>query len=156
FLQGDPLKEQLCKRRFFEGGCASVIRRDAMLWLVGLNFHELGPWNDSMGYSLVAWKHGAVYLPQAFGGFTIHAEGGYNDEVVAADAKALAYFDRVGKFLRQPEIQAFTPPEILNALERKVFGRFTPTTMQAWLKAQDLSQARKYSQYGQWELAALI
>jgi tetratricopeptide (TPR) repeat protein len=28
--------------------------------------------------------------------------------------------------------------------------------MQAWWKAQDLPQARKYSQYGQWELAALI
>ncbi len=154
YMEGTTLANQLMKPRFFEGGHASLIRRDLLMQLHAARVWELGPWQDSMGWSVSAWRGGAVYLRGAYGYVTIKSGGGnYNDVCVGNVEKSLRQFAATQRFLAEC---ADVPVEVRNALERKVFGRFSPKALAAWLSRQTLDDAKALAERGQWGIAAVI
>ncbi len=94
---------------------ASICRADILLALIGQRFHEMGPWQDSMGMSVAAWKRGVVYLGRTFGAKTLRADG-YNDVSVANSEASIRHFEAVSKFLK-----AF--PEVPDVLKRNLAGK---------------------------------
>jgi hypothetical protein len=132
-LQSIPLLRQLCKPRFYEGGPCAIVRKDVLLWLHSLNFHKMGSWNDSIGYSVAAWKHGIAYLTKPCGVFTIHKSGGFNDEEKRDEAKALSRFHNVEEFL---DLVKEEIPDVLRlALLGKVCSTLSKTNQDKVRKA---------------------
>lgn len=57
-----------------ECGVGSAIRKDAADWLIGLGWHNLGPWLDSWGYTLAALRYGCAYVPVVGAKFVVAAD----------------------------------------------------------------------------------
>jgi glycosyltransferase involved in cell wall biosynthesis len=127
---GEMLPGQLFKPDLFECGVGSVIRRDEMVWLDGLRFYALGPYCDSMGYSVAALKHGAAYIPQPFAGFTASEQGNFH-HVIYHETKSVDLYHRVAQFFRDPAVQPFVPPVVVEALLRKIMARMPPKALEA-------------------------
>lgn len=133
FFRDDMLMDQLCKPSFYEGGPSVLVRKDELLWLHLQEFHKLGSWNDSVGYSLVAWRKGAVYLPNPGGCFTLHDDGsGFNDQEKNDEEKAFAKFKAVWQFLHRPEVVESCPHKLRTALANKVFRTLSRANQDKW------------------------
>lgn len=88
-----------------ECGVGSAIRRDLLLWLHGEDYWRLGPWSDSIGYTVAALRDGCVYVPEVHGGFVVAQEKpSYHQEMLfSIDAKA-AIREAADAWLRRPGI----------------------------------------------------
>lgn len=76
-LSAAGVRERLkyCQRH--ECGVGSAVRRDLLEWLyVDQEAWRLGPWSDSIGFSMLAAMHGATYLPGDRAAFTVVHESG--------------------------------------------------------------------------------
>jgi glycosyltransferase involved in cell wall biosynthesis len=139
-LRGESLQRQLCrmgemlpgqlfKPDLFECGIASMIRRDAILWLHEMRWYELGPYCDSMGYAVVGLKHGAGYLPNPYAGFTAAERGNFH-HLIYHETKSVELYHCVAAFLRQLDVQPFVPPVVVEALLRKIMARMPPKALE--------------------------
>ena len=85
-----------------ETGIGSAVRRDHLLWLNSLQWWNMGPWSDAIGYAAVAIKHGAVFVPGSGATFTVNDEGYGNRE--RTGARAARYHDACRAFLAAADV----------------------------------------------------
>ncbi len=131
--KGDFTLAQLCRPNFYEGGPCALVRKNELLWLHSQEFHKLGSWNDSIGYSVVAWRQGAVYIPRPGGCFTLHDDGnGFNDQEKRDEEKSLAKFRAVWQFMHRPEVVEFCPLKLRTALANKVYRTMSRANQDKW------------------------
>lgn len=108
------LSPEQTRRRFaslphyrMECGVGAAIRRDLLRWLNEHEYWTLGPWSDSIGYTLAAIKAGCVYLPGVHGGFVVEqSEPSYHQRILR-DADATARLrDAAIQWLKKPDIKS--------------------------------------------------
>jgi glycosyltransferase involved in cell wall biosynthesis len=58
-----------------ETGIGSSIKKDHLLWLVGMRYWEMGPWSDAIGYAVVGAKYGGSFCPGVGAVFTVDDNG---------------------------------------------------------------------------------
>lgn len=132
----EQIGEGVCKPDLFENGAGSLIRRDALLWLLDLGAWRMGPYFDSMGYAAVAQRWGAVYLPQAFIRITTGAS--QYSRSTFDPVQCLPIFMEVVRFLGTPEILRYMPPLVVRALLRKAFVRLPTESRLALVTSMSL------------------
>lgn len=100
----------------FECGVGSAVRMDAHKWLLDRGGHLMGPWNDSIGYSVAACIFGAAYVPKTLAAFTVSDTGSnWHAGVLSDPARSEAYRTAIMEFFRQPDVYALGP-QLLSAI----------------------------------------
>jgi|694.fasta_scaffold46447_4 glycosyltransferase involved in cell wall biosynthesis len=106
-LSGEQFRSRVLANPGFRNECGvgAAIRRDLLLWLHSEDYWRLGPWSDSIGYTVAALREGCVYVPEVHGGFVVAQEKpSYHQEILfSTDAKA-ALSDATNAWLRRPGI----------------------------------------------------
>lgn len=127
FLEGEQIRNQLRQFRASECGSGTIIRKDALLWLGKNNVTDMGPWCDSIGYPVVAMKHGACYVPEVLGAVGFDDDKPtWSQKFMQDTPRALETFDHVAKFLRSREVAAVVPVDVVLALEYKILVTLPP------------------------------
>lgn len=160
FLQGTELVKQLCKLDIFESGVASMVRRDVFLWLINHpDASGMGPWFDSMGYPVMAMKHGACYFPSchaAATGFSAPDRLKYGHEVMRDPARRALHSQSVSRFLRSSEVAQLLTSEVLDVLEIKLMRGFDFPGREALVwrrvmgRARALVESRRFDEADPW------
>lgn len=88
-----------------ECGVGSAIKISELHWLMDNNFHDLGPWEDSWGYTIVAIKNGCLYIPQTLAGFTVISDRpSFHQRVINNNDEMRKFRDIGNQWLKRPEI----------------------------------------------------
>jgi Flp pilus assembly protein TadD len=122
FLEGAELLKQLCRLNVFESGVGSIVRKDLLLWLHSAGGAAMGPLLDSIGYPILAMRHGACYMPEflaACSGVSAPGRVKYGHDAMRDVRKALGLVQSVKRFLESPQIAAVAPAELREVLEIK-------------------------------------
>jgi tetratricopeptide (TPR) repeat protein len=122
FLEDAGLLRQLCRLNVFESGVGSIVRKDLLLWLSRAGAATMGPLLDSIGYPILAMRHGACYVPEflaACSGVSAPGRVKYGHDVMRDVRKALGLVQSVKRFLESPEVGTVAPAELREVLEIK-------------------------------------
>lgn len=104
----DEAKLRFQSRPDFRAECGSgtAVRRDMMRWLNEEEYWVLGPWADSIGYTVAAIRAGCVYLPGVHGGFVVQqSEPSYHQRVLQDANQVNKYRRRAEQWLSRPAIR---------------------------------------------------
>lgn len=107
FLSPQEAKKRMikCGSGRWECGVGSAIKIDDLNWLLDQNYMDLGPWQDSWGYTTIAIKSGCLYIPGTYAGFTIVAKNPSYHQRVRSNPQEMIKFRDIGKkWLNKPEI----------------------------------------------------
>jgi glycosyltransferase involved in cell wall biosynthesis len=127
YLSGPAQEWQLCKPALFESGVAAAVRKDAQAWLLRNASYRMGPYCDVIGYSAVAMRYGAAYIPDCLAGLRIgHRADTYAQTAVRDEARFWALVERVREFLSAADVQPHVPRLVAAALENKVLATLPP------------------------------
>lgn len=123
------LQRQLSKPQFCEGGPTLIVRRDVLQWLVDRDFHLMGTWHDSIGFSTALWVFGGAYIPVPSGVLVFNPDS-YGERHKKDPVKSLQMWDAVRGFLQtavspfQSTLAGVNPPDqsVLDCLLAKVWN----------------------------------
>lgn len=88
-----------------ECGAGAAIRRDDLVWLHDSQYWRMGPYSDSIGYTVAAMRRGCVYVPEVHGGFVVQQERpSYHQQIVQDENQRQRYLEAVGEWLSLPEV----------------------------------------------------
>jgi len=103
----------------FECGVGTAVRMDVHRWLVERGAHRMGPWIDSIGYSVAACIFGATYVPRTLAAFTASSSGSnWHVRVLSDPTQAYAYRGAIMQFFAHPDVQPLGA-ELLSAIARR-------------------------------------
>jgi glycosyltransferase involved in cell wall biosynthesis len=92
----------------YECGVGSAIRRDLLCWLQQEEYWRLGPWSDSIGYTVAALRAGCAYVPEVHGGFVVQqARPSYHQQFLADQTRRMELFNESAKWLHRPAIAPY-------------------------------------------------
>jgi glycosyltransferase involved in cell wall biosynthesis len=94
-----------------ETGIGSALQRDSLEWLCELEWWRMGPFSDCFGYSAVAARAGALYLPGAGAVFT-QDPNGYGEKMRTSPDVA-RYANESYAFLRRAGLDQSTAERLL-------------------------------------------
>ncbi len=126
---GETLYVQLEKPTFHEGGPCALLSREALAWLMSLDFWKMGPWSDSVGLSVAGCKFGLAYLPKVCG--VVNFREGYASGVLSDVGKTVACFLEIARLLGHEEVVAAAPEPVRLALLDKVERNLPPEAAKA-------------------------
>lgn len=159
FLEGAELAKQLCTLTMFEAGVGSIVRKDLLLWLIGEGALAMGSFYDSIGYPIMAMKHGACYVPSFLAACCAVSAPGrdkYSVESARDSRKAAQLLGSVRQFLESPAVVSIVPAEVREALELKSLlcvdfpGRDSIVWRRVIQLAQGLIGSRRFEQAERW------
>lgn len=155
YMKGESYDKYLSRFHWFESGCAGIIRKDVLLWLLECEQKKLGPWLDSVGFAVAGLKYGACYLADIYGGFR-SGPNQYCNTAMYKTPDPFHFCDMTREFLDHPEIKPHVTPVSRACIHSRSLFTMQGTARDERYLKELLPHAVTLIQAGRYDLAEVI